>query len=360
MPLVLRWDGQLWQTADTSGLSDDPALLMAAWTAAGGRATVAGSCHRDSTRFEGLTARSGGGGWTTNALTALPGQTGLTAVDGVEGTGARLAGSTVYIGAAVRTCGPVGQRALDADARGRAAGPSVARRAPGHPRASSSRAGPSLVPRRVTASGRSARPSAPVRGRPPARIQYAAAGPWVFVMTPRPRAASQLDHVGCGRRRLRRRRRGRHLPRTARVAGAAPARPRSDVRRRRRRLRHRRPPRLRGRRRGCSGFPDLYCSIGGRRGTGSRRISSGIDPLPGATLDPVRRSRCGATRPRSGAAFLDVDGDGHRDLFLGRRPSGWTGCPRTTACTCGRRRPLRGGGGIGHRPHACGPFRLDR
>ena len=125
MPLVLRWDGQVWQTADTSGLSDDPALLMAAWTAAGGRATVAGAAwDRDSTPFEGLTGRSGGG-WTTNALTALPGQTGLTAVDGVEGTGARLAGSTVYIGAAVRTCGPVGvARAGRDDARtqGRSAG----------------------------------------------------------------------------------------------------------------------------------------------------------------------------------------------------------------------------------------------
>ena len=126
------------------------------------------------------------------------------------------------------------------------------------------------------------------RGRRPARPDR------------RRRAAAHVAHLGRGRRRLRRRRVGRHLPRAPRVGCPAFWRA-APLRRCGWRFgnvdRH-----------GCaasdvdgSGRPDLYCTVGGRRGSGVKSNQLWLDPAgPGRDARPARRARPGATRTRPG------------------------------------------------------------
>jgi hypothetical protein len=336
-PLVLRWDGQSWQTADTTGLADDPALLMAAWTAGGGRATVVGSAwDRPSVRFEGLTARSGNGGWTANTLTTLPGQTGLTAVDGVEGPAAWLAGSTLFIGAALRTCEEV----------------SVARVEGRDARAERSVA---LAERRVArAQRRAIREQRRREGRSVARSANRH-GVKDDVLAPRPVGSvaglPRLRFAAADTLRLRDRTVAAGLPRSSVTYGAVVADFDDDGADDIFLGRHGSQAQLlldRGGRfidagvsfgtvdrHGCaaddvdgSGFPDLYCSVGARRGTGVKANQLWLDPGTEArTLDPVVGRAAEPLGRGRVATFLDVDGDGRQDLFVGQETERMDGLP---------------------------------
>jgi hypothetical protein len=321
-PLVLRWDGAAWTASGIDGIADDAALLMAGWTGDGGRTTVVGAAwDRPSTRFKGLTARrgAGDGSWIANELASLPGQTGLTAVDGLDGAGAWLAGSTVSIGAAARTCGA-----------------GVARTRVGH------------AGRRATRDARRREARAAARLAP---------GPGVHDEDPSPRPAGGLAAVpalgpsaGDGLR-LRDRTLSAGLPRASVTWGAVVADFDDDGADDIFLGQHGASPRLfldRGTtfadagvvlgkvdRHGCaaddvdgSGFPDLYCSVGGRRGTGVKANQLWLDPATSARSLDVDVGRAPEPLGRGRvAAFLDVDGDGHRDLFVGQETERMDGLP---------------------------------
>ena len=77
-----------------------------------------------------------------------------------------------------------------------------------------------------------------------------------------------------------------------------------------------------------SGFPDLYCSVGGRRGTGVKANQLWLDPGTGdSTLDPVVGRAAEPLGRGRVATFLDADGDGQRDLFVGQETERMDGLP---------------------------------
>jgi FG-GAP-like repeat len=77
-----------------------------------------------------------------------------------------------------------------------------------------------------------------------------------------------------------------------------------------------------------SGLPDLYCSIGGRRGTGVKANELWLDPAgPGPALDPLAGRASEPLGRGRVAAFLDVDIDGRDDLFVGQETERMDGLP---------------------------------
>ena len=317
-----------------------------------------GTAHRP--RFEGLTARSGSGGWSTNALTTLPGQTGLTAVDGIDASAAWLAGSTVDVGAAVADVRSVG--AARAGRRADARAPAARRASGGERRAIRER-------RRRASRDALARPSASGEALALVRWVRQAAPPARRCGRPR-RCAIAPSPQGCRARRSHGARSSPTSTTTAPTTSSSGATARGPALPRPRRAfvdagvgfgsvdRH-----------GCaaddvdgSGLPDLYCSVGGRRGTGVKANQLWLDPAgPARTLDPlVGRAAEPLGRGRV-AAFLDVDLDGHDDLFVGQETERMDGLPSDSRVYLRRGPgPLPRAGGIRHRPRPRGLGGLDR
>ena len=257
-------------------------------------------------------------------------------MDGVEGTGAWLAGSTVYIGAAVRTCGAIGAAGTgrqDARSEGRSARTDrrverAERRAIREERRRAGRAVARSASRSsVKDDALAPRPLGSVAGIP--RIRYSAASALGLrdrtVAAGLPRSSitwgavvADFDDDGADDIFL-----GRHgsraqllLNRGARFVDAGVGFGTVD-------------------RHGCaaddvdgSGFPDLYCSVGGRRGTGVKANQLWLDPGTGvSTLDPVVGRAAEPLGRGRVATFLDADGDGQRDLFVGQETERMDGLP---------------------------------
>ena len=105
----------------------------------------------------------------------------------------------------------------------------------------------------------------------------------------------------------------------------------------------------------ASGLPDLYCSVGGRRGTGIKANQLWLDPggpsrvldeLVGRVPEPLGRGRV--------AAFIDVDLDGAHDLFVGQEAERMDGLPSDNR-VYRREAParLQRDRGFGHRLRSC-------
>jgi hypothetical protein len=253
--------------------------------------------------------------WATGALTTLRGQSGLSAIDGLDGSGAWLAGSSLRIGAAARTCGAVGVAAGQ---------------------------------RRAIRERRRAQAGAAARGAPDPDAHAPAAAPRPAGAT---RSTPTLRLSAAGGIRLVDRTRAAGMPRSSVTWGAVVAdfdddgaddvflgRHGSDAR-----LFLDRGTRFVDRgvgfgdvdRHGCaaadvdgSGFPDLYCSVGGRRGTGVKANQLWLDPATGGRmLDPIVGRAVEPLGRGRVATFLDADGDGHPDLFVGQDTERMDGLP---------------------------------
>jgi hypothetical protein len=103
-----------------------------------------------------------------------------------------------------------------------------------------------------------------------------------------------------------------------------------------------------------SGLPDLYCSFGGGRGLGVKANQLWLDPGgpsprlasgPGSAPEPLGRGRL--------AAFIDVNDDGRKDLFVGQQPDRMDGLPSPN-------RVYRRDGDPGFRPLAASGITITR
>ena len=317
-PLVLRWDGSTWTrvegpytgpgAAALTGLSVDDGVL-----------TVVGTAWADDARrFRALVATYDGSSWKKSVLKSMPGDAMLSAVDGNPKTSGWGAGANSYLdGVVVRTCEAPAAPATARNVRSqRAADLGTAASGGELPEATDT-----LPPHAV---GLAAAPKLQVS---PASEVGIAAG-----LTVRDRArASGLptssytwgavieDFDDDGRRDIFLGMHGKgflYLDKGSTYVDVGIRFGKGD-------------------RHGCaaadvdgSGLPDLYCSFGAARGTGIKSNQLWIDPGTGAyELHPLAG---GAPEPFGRGrkvVFIDADGDGGRDLFLGHKPGRVDGLP---------------------------------
>jgi hypothetical protein len=319
VPLVLRWDGVSWRSADTSGLDSGAGLLMGVSRGEGGRPSVVGAAWADAgARFVGLVGRLAEGAWSSSLLGTLPGPIGLLALD-VDGTGkAWVTGRASGVGVTAHTCATI------SPARARARTVRQRRRAEAH---AAEEAAPDAHRHQAVRLPRPRKGLAPV---------------------PRLRTAQE---VAAGALTIRDRTLRSGLPSESPTWGAVVADFDGDGRDDIFLGRHGSRARLyldrgrryrdagvyfgRGDRHGCAaadvdgnGSLDLYCAFGGMRGTGIKANQLWLDPGgPAGALDP----RAGQAPEPLGrgrvVAFLDVDGDGLKDLFVGHETNRVDGLP---------------------------------
>lgn len=306
-PLVLRWDGVSWQEASEPGLDvGTDALLNGVWASGSGALSVVGALSDPTTQLiRSLTAHLMDGAWKVHLGDPGLGRTFLVAVAGDPLAEGWMAGRADPLGTEtgmlMRACQDSGTARLTRlEAGGRLARARTEQAVP------ASRAGPAR--RRYTTVARSGLrivDRAAAVGMPTESPTYGA----VVADFDADGRADILLGRHYARAILFLERDGRYIDSGVRFGG--------------------------GDRHGCaaadmdgSGLPDLYCTFGGKRGSGVKANQLWLDPggpqprvepSVGGALEPLGRGRL--------ALFIDADDDGQHDLFVGQTSTRIDGQP---------------------------------
>ena len=309
-PLVLRWDGDTWRAFDPPLPGEGATVLLDVWAGDGDVVSIAGSTWAPrARRMRGLVLRWDGQTWSRHVLAGDRTHLAMTGVDGDPSADGWVAGRGLKTGLLARTCASV-------ETAGTSPGPAEA--------ADTTR---SAVDSDVDVDATVDAPG----------IAAAAAEPDPKALTGRITMRDVAVEVG--------------LPARSTTWGATISDFDGDGREDIFLGRHGGPAQLYlasdagfvaspqrfggGDRHGCaasdvddSGLPDLFCDFGGGRGLGVKSNQLWLDPggpaptldsLAGGLVEPLGRGRS--------VAFIDADGDGKDDLFVGQEPNRVDGLP---------------------------------
>lgn len=320
-PLLLHWDGVSWQ--EVPGPVQDPgmqALLNGVWASGSGALSVVGAVSDPTTQLiRSLTAHLVDGAWEVHLGDPGLGRTFLVAVAGdplAEGWMAgRVRATFAGAGILVRACQDLQAQSLSKrerrERRGRrrtSAGQGSAGASSHETQAPSPRADLPRVPVLATGTSITTLHMVDVADKVGLPTRSPTYGAVVADFDGDDRADILLGRH-YARAILFLEREGRYVDSGVRFGG--------------------------GDRHGCaaadvddSGLPDLYCTFGGKRGSGVKANQLWLDPggpdprvepSAGGALEPLGRGRL--------ALFVDADDDGRRDLFIGQAGSRIDGQP---------------------------------